>query len=142
MIIEDDAVLGGAISQRLRLEGFAVRWTKTCQEAIVALHKANYDFILADIRLPDGSGEDVYRQTLPLLGKTPIVFATAYADIEQAVRLVRAGANDYLTKPYDVDSLVERIRDIVRMPEAAPPSDAETLSFGLSESTATLASDP
>jgi len=141
LIVEDDAILGGAIAQRLRLEGFGICWAKTCKDAITALHKTVYDFILADIRLPDGSGEDVYRQALPLLGKTPIVFATAYADIEQAVRLVRAGANDYLTKPYDVEALVERIREIVSPSESAFSGDSEVVTFGLSQATAGLATD-
>lgn len=66
--------------------------------------------MLADIRLPDGSGEDLYRRVIPYLARTTIVFATAYADLAQAVRLVAAGANDYLTKPYDADKLIARIR--------------------------------
>src|SRR5690606_23152074 len=107
---EDDHVLGGAVVQRLRLEGFAVRWARTCAQAMQALRHVRPGFVLADIRLPDGSGEELYRKALPLLGETPIVFATAFADIEQAVRLVRAGADDYLTKPYDIDALVARIR--------------------------------
>ncbi len=110
LLIEDDAVLGGAVTQRLMLEGFGVRWTRTASDALSALKRARPDFVLADIRLPDGSGEMVFRQALPFLGTTPIVFATAFADIEQAVRLVRAGADDYLTKPYDLDAVVDRIR--------------------------------
>jgi DNA-binding NtrC family response regulator len=110
LIIEDDAILGGAIAQRLRLEGFNAVWTKTCAEATAALKRGRPDFVLSDIVLPDGSGEDVFRKVQPWLGDTPILFATAFGEIDQAVRLVKAGADDYLTKPYDVDALVERIR--------------------------------
>lgn len=141
LIVEDDPVLGGALSQRLRLESFRVCWAKTCQEALTALHRDVYDFILADIRLPDGSGEEMYRQAMPLLGKTPIVFATAFADIEQAVRLVRAGANDYLTKPYDVEVLVDRIQELVNSRESDPTSSSDSPSFGISEATAPLAAN-
>src|SRR5690606_1831971 len=98
LIIEDDEILGGALVQRLRLEGFTVELAVDCARAVRAMHRERPDFVLSDIRLPDGSGEDLYRRALPLLGNTPIVFATAYADVGQAVRLVRAGANDYLTK--------------------------------------------
>ena len=73
LIIEDDSVLGGAITQRLRLEGFNVRWVKSCKEALLALRQTVQDFILADIRLPDGSGEELYCRAMPLLGDTPIV---------------------------------------------------------------------
>lgn len=141
LILEDDDILGGAFSQLLQLEGFKVFWAKSCKEAISALSKTSFDFVLADIRLPDGSGEDVYRQALPFLGKTPIVFATAYADIEQAVRLVRAGANDYLTKPYDVQAVVERIRELTTPKDNTPDSPVQSSSFGLSQATSKLAAD-
>ncbi|MGE0152845.1 MAG: sigma-54-dependent transcriptional regulator [Reyranellaceae bacterium] len=110
MIIEDDPILGGALAQRLKLEGFEPIWVKSCAEAIAALGRRRPDFVLSDIVLPDGSGEDVFRQAQPYLGDTPILFATAFGEIDQAVRLVKAGADDYLAKPYDVDELVERIR--------------------------------
>jgi len=137
LLIEDDSVLGGALVQRLRLEGFHVSHASDGEQALSALRRQRPDFVLSDIRLPDGSGEDLYRRALPYLGRTPIVFATAFADVGQAVRLVRAGADDYLTKPFDVDALVERIRALV--PAAA--GEGPTLGFGLSPATARLAAD-
>ena len=144
LLIEDDRVLGGAVAQRLELEGMAVRWCETRAHALTALRTRRPDFVLADIRLPDGSGEDLYRETLPHLGDTPIVFATAFADIEQAVRLVRAGADDYLTKPYDIDALVERLRQLAATKAGAVTSAMELRSpqpFGLSPATAAVAVD-
>lgn len=138
LLIEDDTVLGGALVQRLRLEGFAVEHAADCAQALQALRRARPDFVLSDIRLPDGSGEDLYRQALPHLGDTPIVFATAFADVSQAVRLVRAGADDYLTKPFDVDALVRRIRELLALPHAGV-SAAQGL--GLSPATSRLAAD-
>lgn len=143
LLIEDDPVLGGALVQRLRLEGFAVELTTDCAQALRALQRARPDFVLSDIRLPDGSGEDLYRRALPYLGRTPIVFATAFADVGQAVRLVRAGADDYLTKPYDVDALVRRIRDLLPSPAVAAAVTPEpgVEGFGLSPATARLQAD-
>jgi DNA-binding NtrC family response regulator len=138
LLIEDDAVLGGALLQRLRLEGFAVEHASTCAQALAALRHQRPDFVLSDIRLPDGSGEALYRQALPYLGSTPIVFATAFADVGQAVRLMRAGADDYLTKPFDVDALVQRIRELV---PATPGVAAPAQGFGLSGATLRLAAD-
>lgn len=139
LVIEDDRVLGGALTQRLRLEGFTVRWVQTCASAMSALRDARPDLVLADIRLPDGSGEDLYRRALPHLGDTPIVFATAFAEVEQAVRLVRAGADDYLTKPYDVDALIERVRTLAARDVRSPDPIDEP--FGASEATSALATD-
>lgn len=142
LIIEDDQVLGGAVSQRLRLEGFVVTWVQSCAEAMRSIRAARPDFVLADIRLPDGSGEDLYRQALPFLAQTPIVFATAFADVSQAVRLVRAGADDYLIKPYDVDVLVMRLREsLAAETEQTTPTRTSTFVFGYSEATAPLARD-
>jgi len=138
LLIEDDAVLGGALAQRLRLEGFRVEHAPDAARALQALQRARPDFVLSDIRLPDGSGEDLYRRALPHLGDTPIVFATAFADVDQAVRLMRAGADDYLTKPFDVDGLVQRIRELVPAHREAP---APAEGFGLSPATARLAAD-
>ena len=136
LLIEDDRVLGGAVAQRLRLEGFFVRWAQTFAEAMDALRTRRPGFVVSDIRLPDGSGEDLYRQAMPYLGDTPVLFVTAFADIGQAVRLVRAGADDYLTKPYDVDVLVARIQALA----CDPPVAAEP-AFGLSAATLGLARD-
>lgn len=110
LLIEDDEILGGAMIQRLTLEGFAATWAKTCQQGLGALQTRSFDFVLSDIVLPDGSGESVFISAQPWLGNTPIVFATAFGEVEQAVRLVKAGADDYIIKPYDVDELVATIR--------------------------------
>lgn len=142
LVIEDDAVLGGALTQRLRLEGFAAELAVDCAQALQCLRREKPDFVLSDIRLPDGSGEDLYRQALPYLGETPIVFATAFAQIDQAVRLVRAGANDYLTKPYDVDALVRRIRELLSLVKTrSEPSPVGVEGFGISGATTGLARD-
>ncbi len=138
LLIEDDPVFGGAVFQRLRLEGCTVDYARSCAEALQALRRARPDFVLSDIRLPDGSGETLYRQAMPYLGKTPIVFATAFADVEQAVRLMRAGANDYLTKPFEIDELVQRINTLVSSREEPLPQEKR---FGLSPATAKLESD-
>ena len=141
LVIEDDPVLGGALTQRLELEGTAVRWARTCAEAMTELRRLRPSFVVADIRLPDGSGEDLYRQALPYLGRTPIVFATAYAEVDQAVRLVRAGADDYLTKPYDVDALVARICAALAQAGTEVAESTQPRPFGRSEATLRLASD-
>ena len=69
------------------------------------------------------TGEDIFRQALPELGALPVLFITAYGDIEQAVRLMRGGADDYLTKPFDIDDFLERIERLLGSQRArrAPP---------------------
>ena len=138
LVIEDDTILGGAIVQRLKLEGFEPVWAQTCAEAITALKRVRPDFVLSDIVLPDGSGEDVFRKAQPWLGDTPILFVTAFGEIDQAVRLVKAGGDDSLTKPYDVDDLVGRIRASLSR-RRDPPGSVAAAQFALSPTTEAVA---
>jgi DNA-binding NtrC family response regulator len=128
LLIEDDNVLGPALLQRLRLEGFAPRLVTNGRQALEELARSRPDVILSDIRLPDMNGEDIWRRMLERNGPLPTFFMTAYGEIEQAVRLVKAGARDYLTKPVDVDALVKAIMEIcdgsTEPREPSPPSDA------------------
>jgi DNA-binding NtrC family response regulator len=114
LIIEDDDVLGPSLVHRLRLEGFLPVLATRAAEALGHMERARFDAVLSDIRLPDGDGELLYRQAMAHLGDTPILFVTAFGDIEQAVRLVKAGADDYLTKPVDMATLVARLGAMVR----------------------------
>ncbi|MFN7092576.1 MAG: response regulator, partial [Allorhizobium sp.] len=99
LVVEDDATLGLSLQQRLVLEGFTVRWARSAAEADAALKGAAPDIILSDIRLPDGDGETIMRRHFERFGLVPVIFMTAYGDIDQAVRLVRDGAVDYVSKP-------------------------------------------
>lgn len=110
LLVEDDGVLGGTVAQRLRLEGLSIIWTQTVSETLDVLEKNQPTLMLCDIRLPDGSGHEIYRRAGKLLWETDVIFATAYADIEQAVELVKTGASDYLVKPYDINDVVRRIK--------------------------------
>lgn len=124
LVVEDDGVLGGAVSQRLRLEGMSVHWSQTVSDALASLQKYEPALMLCDIRLPDGSGTELYRRAGKLIWETDVIFATAYADIRQAVDLVKTGATDYLIKPYDINELVRRIKS--RLSRAVLPKGVRT----------------
>jgi DNA-binding NtrC family response regulator len=129
-VIEDDPVMGASLVQRLELEGYRPVWWQTGGDALAALKQQRPDLLICDIRLPDMSGEDIFRQALPELGTSPVLFITAYGDIEQAVRLVRGGADDYLTKPFHIDDLLERIE---RLLGAQRATRSVSSALGLSE---------
>ena len=124
LIIEDDPVLGPALVQRLRLEGYRPRLATTGAEALREAGTHRPDAAISDIRLPDMSGEEIYRRLLVALGAMPAFFMTAFGDVAQAVRLVRAGARDYLTKPVDVDRLVAELGAALASPPAAAEGEA------------------
>jgi DNA-binding NtrC family response regulator len=108
-IVEDDPIMGESLVQRLRLEGYETRWWQWGEAALASLRETTCHVLVCDIRLPDLSGEQLFRRLLPTLGTTPVVFITAFGEVEQAVRLMQAGADDYITKPFEVDALLAKI---------------------------------
>ena len=113
-IIEDDLVVGGTLAHRLELEGYMPLWWRTGQEALEGLH-TRPDLVVCDIVLPDMSGEDVFLQALPQLGGKPFLFVTGFGKVEDAVRLMKAGAVDYIVKPYALSDLLEQIARLIKL---------------------------
>ena len=111
-VVEDDAHMGGTpfTGSILRIHDGMVAHR---QEALSGLRTARPDLVVCDIRLPDMSGEDVFLKVLPILGETPFLFVTAFGQIEQAVRLTKAGAVDYIAKPYALPDLLDRIPKLI-----------------------------
>ena len=114
-IVEDDLVVGGTLAHRLELEGYTPLWWRTGQEALDGLRAHRPDLVVCDIVLPDMNGEDVFLQALPQLGGKPFLFVTGFGKIEDAVRLMKAGAVDYMVKPYALSDLLERIARLIKL---------------------------
>jgi DNA-binding NtrC family response regulator len=114
-MIEDDPTQGGTLTHRLELEGYRTVWWRTGQDAIEGLSTARPDLVVCDIRLPDMNGEEIFLRVLPRLGGKPFLFVTAFGEVEQAVRLMKAGAVDYITKPYALPDLLERIARLIAL---------------------------
>jgi DNA-binding NtrC family response regulator len=112
-LIEDDEILGEALGERLALEGYACDWYRTGHAALRALTDRQYDVVLSDIRLPDLSGQALFEQLLAEGRRLPpFVFITGHGAIDDAVRLLKLGAEDYLTKPFEVAQLLVKLRRI------------------------------
>jgi DNA-binding NtrC family response regulator len=108
-IVDDDPIMGEALLQRLQLEGYQAVWWQSGEEALCHLPNAGCRILVCDIRLPDLDGEQLFRRALPALGATPVIFITAFGEVEQAVRLMQAGADDYVTKPFEIEVLLRKI---------------------------------
>lgn len=113
-LIEDDPVMGGSLAQRLALEHYQVDWQRAGLDALAALRRTPADAVVCDIRLPDLDGEEVFAAVQEIAPELPVILVTAYGGIDQAVRLVKAGAADYLTKPFEVYTLLDRLAELVR----------------------------
>lgn len=113
-LVEDDPIMGESLVERLTLEGANVTWWPTCKEAQAGLARAAPDLVICDIQLPDGTGEDVLEAASSAKQTPPFLFVTAFGDIDQAVRLMRNGAGDYLTKPFEMAPFLSRARQLLR----------------------------
>lgn len=116
VLVEDDEIMGASLLQRLTLEGADVQWHRQIARALPAIRtpRKTIDAVICDIRLPDGTGEELY-DTLTRFGTPPpFLFITGQGGIDQAVRLIRSGATDYITKPFDITRFLERLATVMR----------------------------
>jgi DNA-binding NtrC family response regulator len=123
-LLEDDPIMGESLVQRLALEGTVVHWWTTGREALAELERAKPEAVICDIRLPDISGEEVFRTVADREAAPPFLFITGYADIDQAVRLIRSGAGDYLAKPFEMPVFLDRLSGLLPPPQ---PEAAQVL---------------
>ncbi|SET48971.1 sigma-54-dependent transcriptional regulator [Oceanicella actignis] len=123
VLIEDDAFMGGSLTQRLELEGAEVTWVRQAVRGVAAVRtpRKPVDAVICDIRLPDGSGEQIFQTVSQRAAPPPFLFITGQGDIDQAVRLLKAGAGDYLTKPFEMADFLARLALILRPAEAEDP---------------------
>ncbi|NEU15160.1 response regulator transcription factor [Methylobacterium sp. BTF04] len=143
LLIEDDASVAQSIELMLKAESFNTYTTDLGEEGIDLGKLYDYDIILLDLTLPDISGYEVLRALRVSKVKTPILILSGMAGIEDKVKGLGFGADDYLTKPFHKDELVARIHAIVRRSQGHAQSVITTgdLVVNLDEKTVTVASN-
>lgn len=114
LLVEDEPDLGDAIQRHLRREGYAVDWQCDGQSADEILRYQSYDLIVLDVGLPRRDGFAVLRSLRARNDKTPVLMLTARSNIEARVSALDVGADDYLSKPFDVRELDARCRALLR----------------------------
>jgi len=114
LLIEDNAELAQSVSDRLKLDGHAVDIAGTLADASACLLGADYDLMLLDIMLPDGDGVSFLAQHRATNNDTPVIATTARSAISDRVSVLDAGADDYITKPFDFAELEARVRAVLR----------------------------
>ena len=121
VLVEDEEIMGGSLLQRLELEGAQVLWLKQMGRALGAIRTPKHpiDAVICDIGLPDGSGEELFATLARTGTPPPFLFITGQGGIGQAVRLIKSGAADYVTKPFDMAVFLERLSLLVG-PHAKP----------------------
>jgi two-component system cell cycle response regulator CtrA len=126
LLIEDDSAMAQSIELMLKSEGFNVYTTDLGEEGIDLGKIYDYDIILLDLNLPDMSGFEVLRSLRVAKVKAPTLILTGLDSIEDKVRGLGFGADDYLTKPFHKNELVARIHAIVRRSKGHAQSVIQT----------------
>jgi len=114
LVVEDDRKVAGFIEQGLREEGYVVDIAADGEEATMLAHVYQYDVVLLDIVLPKKNGFQVAQELRREGRNTPILMLTSRDAVEDIVRGLDSGADDYLSKPFRFDELLARIRALVR----------------------------
>lgn len=121
-MVEDDLDLREAITEALRLQGYTVDCTERGDEAEQRAFDEAYDLVLLDLNLPGMDGMEVLRRFRAHDQETGVLILSARADLENKVKGLDEGANDYLTKPFHMEELFARVRSLLRRRTVQPPS--------------------
>ena len=111
LLIEDDITFCLMLKTWLKKKGIQTESASTISSAKNMIERNSYDLILSDLRLPDGSGMDVFEWTHSKKKEIPFIMLTGYADIQTAVDSIKKGAFDYIPKPINPDILLEKIQE-------------------------------
>ena len=114
LVAEDDPNLASGVCQVLRNSGHAVDWVKSGMEADAALDANPFDLLILDLGLPKMSGFDVLKRLRSRESKVPVLILTALDGVNDRVRGLDAGADDYLGKPFELAELEARVRALSR----------------------------
>lgn len=120
LLVEDDELLGDGIRTGLKHYGHTIDWVKdgrTAYDVIASTHET-FDVIVLDLGLPKLSGLDVLKQIREKNVSTPVVILTARDTVDDRVKGLDTGSDDYLTKPFDLDELCARLRALQRRSKA------------------------
>ncbi len=118
LVIEDNPRLGELVSSALRDEGYVVDHTTSGHDGEEKAACGSYDGIVLDLMLPDHDGAQICRNLRRMKIDTPILVLTALSSTEDKVNGLNAGADDYLTKPFELEELVARVRALLRRSQA------------------------
>jgi two-component system, NtrC family, response regulator PilR len=118
LIVDDERSMREFLGIYLRHEGYRIEAAQGASEALATLKARSFDVVITDLRMPDGNGLDVLNETKRLHPDTEVIVVTAFSTTETAIAAMKAGAHDYLTKPFKIDEVslvVERAMEKRRL---------------------------
>ena len=115
LLVEDDPMIGDAIQRALSDASYAADWVKNGLTALAALDTHPYDLVLLDLGLPGKDGLDVLDTIRARNNPVPLLIITARDSLDDRLRGLDGGADDYLLKPFDIPELLARMRAVLRL---------------------------
>lgn len=120
LLVEDDPLLGEGLQSALQRENYFVDWMKSGESALTEIISTNFDAVILDIGLPGISGLDVLKKARKQGYDFPVLILTAQDGVSSRVTGLDTGADDYLSKPFELDELCARLRALIRRSQGLP----------------------
>ena len=130
LLVEDDMILNEGLAYSMQKESYQVDTAKTVREALNLYNHNQYDLLVLDLTLPDGTGFDIC-ETVRRSSTVPILFLTASDEEVNVVKGLDMGGDDYVTKPFKLNEVLSRIKALLRRSQNYQPSETELHSNGI-----------
>jgi two-component system KDP operon response regulator KdpE len=130
LVVDDEPALRKTVCTALAASGFSVEEAGSGSDAVSALRQRTFDLVLLDVNMPGMSGFEACRQLRAVAPGMGIIMVTVRDEEDDKVRVLEAGADDYVTKPFPFRELIARVRAVLRRTHAATGEDSGTLQAG------------
>jgi len=130
LFVEDEESIRGAVKLNLEMEGYEVVATGNGRQAIKFFGEQHFDLIILDIMLPEINGFEICEQIRLSNMDVPIIFLTAKDGATDRVTGLKRGADDYLTKPFNLEELLLRVNNLIKRTSKSPENRPEVYEFG------------
>ncbi|WP_035669734.1 response regulator transcription factor [Flavobacterium sp. 83] len=131
LIVEDNAELAIELKDFLSTSGYVCKIAKNCATALEEISSNDYDIMLLDLGLPDGSGFEILKTVRKIQSKMAVIILTARGELDDRINGLQLGADDYLTKPFALTELGARLFAIIRRIHGFVVNDLEIHDFSL-----------
>lgn len=130
LLVEDEKNIGATLTEYLQEHGYECVWAQSLSSAAAELQNGQFHLAILDIGLPDGSGYDLAKNIRDHYRATGILFLTAYTHPDDRIKGLSLGAEDYVTKPFNMTELLLRVKNALKRGDYRQDSSKQTLALG------------